>query len=145
MCVQFSGYILTTSSYKATIGLDFTFTCVTNKTLLTFNRDSTTVCTITGSNTDGTCALEPGYNTNYTYTCNPTTNSYTATIPGSYMTNSLHKTKWWCSNPFRTGKSSKKILYVNGELFDFRYNITDTAFVRPFCNAFSNVLTIIKP
>jgi hypothetical protein len=56
-CLLVSGYTLTTSSDKATVGLDFTFTCVTTETYITFNRDSTTVCFITGSNTDDTLSL----------------------------------------------------------------------------------------
>ena len=145
MCVLFSGYILTTSSDKATIGLDFTFTCATSNTFVAFSRDATTVCTITGRNTNGTCVLDTGYISSYTYTCNLTTNTYTVSIPGYYMTDSLHRTIWLCANPFGGGESSKKKLYVNGELFDFKYNNTDTAFVRVFCNAFSNVLGIVKP
>ena len=94
-----------------------TFTCVTTYTLILFNKDSTTVCTITGSNTDGTCVLDGGYITDYTYTCNTTTNTYTLTIPGSYLTESLHGTTWWCDDPFEVGTASNtKILYVNGEL-----------------------------
>jgi hypothetical protein len=111
-----SGYTLTTSSDKATVGLDFTFTCVTTDTAITFNRDSSTVCTITGGNTDGTCIFEGGYLTNYAYKCNPTTNTYTVTIPGSYLTDSLHGTSWRCQHPFGEGTvSNTKILYVNGK------------------------------
>jgi hypothetical protein len=87
-----SGYTLTTSSDKATIGQYLTFTCVTTYTLILFNKDSTTVCFISGSNTDGTCVLDGGYITDYTYTCNTTTNTYTLTIPRSYLTESLHGT-----------------------------------------------------
>ena len=87
-----SGYTLTTSSDKATIGQYFTFTCVTTYTLILFNKDSTTVCFISVSNTDGTCVLDEGYITYYTYTCNNTTNTYTLTIPRSYLTESLHGT-----------------------------------------------------
>ena len=87
-----SGYTLTTSSEKATIGQYFTFTCVTTYPLILFNKDSTTVCFISGSNTDGTCVLDGGYITDYTYTCNTTTNTYTLTIPRSYLTESLHGT-----------------------------------------------------
>jgi hypothetical protein len=47
---------------------------------------------ISGSNTDGTCVLDEGYITYYTYTCNNTTNTYTLTIPRSYLTESLHGT-----------------------------------------------------
>ena len=79
-------------SDKATIGLYFTFTCVTTCTLILFNKDSTTVCFISGSNTDGRCVLDGGYITCYTYTCNTTTNTYTLTIPRSYLTESLHGT-----------------------------------------------------
>jgi hypothetical protein len=114
-CVLFPGFTLTTSSDSATVGLDFTFTCGTTETVFTFNRDDTNVCTITGSNTDGTCVLEPDYKTAYTYTCNPTTNTYTLTIPGSYLTDSLHKTIWKCEDAFGGETSSTKILYVNGE------------------------------
>jgi hypothetical protein len=70
-----SGYTLTTSSDKATIGQYLTFTCVTTYTLILFNKDSTTVCFISGSNTDGRCVLDGGYITCYTYTCNTTTNT----------------------------------------------------------------------
>jgi hypothetical protein len=73
-----------------TVEQDFTFTCVTKDTYITLNRDSTNVCSITGGNTDGTCAFDGSYITDYTYTCNPTTDTYTVTIPGSYLTESLH-------------------------------------------------------
>jgi hypothetical protein len=117
-CLIVSGYTLTTSSDNATIGLDFTFTCVTTETLIAFDRDNTNVCTITGGNTDGTCVFSGSYITDYTYTCNPTINTYTITIPGSYLTDSLHGTRWRCQNPFGIGApSNTKILYVNGELF----------------------------
>ena len=116
-CLLVSGYTLTTSSDNATVGLDFTFTCVTTETYVLFNRDSTTVCIITGRNTDGTCVLEGSYIADYTYTCNPTTNAYTVTIPGSYLTDRLHRTRWICEHPFGGKSSSTKILYVNGELF----------------------------
>jgi hypothetical protein len=82
-----------------------------------FTRDSNRVCFIYGSNTDGTCVLDGDNNTNYTYTCNPTTNTYALTIPGSYLTESLHGTAWICENAFRPETSNTKILYVNGELF----------------------------
>ena len=116
-CVHFLGFTLTTSSDNATVGLDFTFTCVTTKTLIAFDKDSTNVCTITGSNTNGACVFAGGCTTVYAYTCNPTTNTYTVTIPGSYLTNSLHRTTWKCQNPFGGASSNVKILYVNGELF----------------------------
>jgi hypothetical protein len=119
LCVQFVGYTLTTSSDNATIGLDFTFTCVTTETVITFGRDNTNVCIITGGNTDGTCVFVGGYITDYTYTCNPTTNTYIVTIPGSYLTESLHGTTWKCGNPFGGAPSNTKILYVNGELVFF--------------------------
>ena len=112
-----SGDTLTTSSDNATVELDFTFTCVTTNTLIVFTRNITTVCTITGSNSDGTCVFNGGYITDYTYTCNSTTDTYTVTIPGSYLTDSLHRTIWRCKNPFGGGRSNPKILYVNGELF----------------------------
>jgi hypothetical protein len=116
-CLLVSGFTLTTSSDNATIGLDFTFTCVTTETFIAFDRDSTSVCIITGVNTDGTCVFDGGYITDYTYTCNTTTNTYTLAIPGSYLTESLHRTTWSCEYPFGGGRSSTKILYVNGELF----------------------------
>jgi hypothetical protein len=116
-CLLVSGYTLTTSSDKATVGLDFTFTCVTTETLIAFDRDIDSVCTIIGSNTDGTCVLDGSYIPDYTYTCNPTTNTYTVTIPGSYLTESLHGTIWRCEHIFGAGVSNIKILYVNGELF----------------------------
>ena len=115
-CLIVSGYTLTMSSDKATVGLDFTFTCATTDNAIKFTRDVTSVCVITGRNTDGTCTLNGAYNTDYTYTCNPTTNTYTVTIPGSYLTESLHGTTWKCGNPFG-GESNTEILYVNGELF----------------------------
>jgi hypothetical protein len=63
-----SGFTLTTSSDNATVGLDFTFTCVTTERYITFKRDSNRVCGTIGSNTDGTCVLIRCYITNYTYT-----------------------------------------------------------------------------
>ena len=76
-CLLISGYILTTSSDKATVGLDFTFTCVTTNTIMSFIRDVTAVCTITGGNTYGACVFNGDYMyiTDYTYTCNRTTNT----------------------------------------------------------------------
>ena len=56
-CLIVSGFTLTTSSDNATIGLDFTFTCVTTETVITLDRYGTIVCTITGGNTDGTCGF----------------------------------------------------------------------------------------
>ena len=91
-CLLASGYTLTTSSDNATVGLDFTFTCVTTETVIIFTRNSTTVCIMTGGNSDGTCVFTGGCITDYTYACNPTTNTYTVTIPGSYRTGSLHRT-----------------------------------------------------
>ena len=85
-------------------------------TAIVFNRDNIAVCTITGANTDGTCVFAGGYITDYTYTCNPTTNIYTVTIPGSYLTESLHGASWKFQSPFGGRKSNVKILYVNGEL-----------------------------
>jgi hypothetical protein len=119
MCLLVSGYTLTTSSDNATIGLDFTFTCVTTETSILFNRDITTVCAITRGNTDGTCILSKSCIANYTYTCNHIANAYTVTIPGSYLIESLHGTTWTCQHPFGGGTSNTKILYVNGELFFF--------------------------
>ena len=119
MCLLLAGSTLTTSTDKATVGLDFIFTCVSTDTFIIFARDSTNVCVITGGNTDGTCILDGTYITDYTYTCNPTTNTYTVTIPGSYLTERLHGTKWKCQSLFGGGTSKDKILYVNGELFFF--------------------------
>ena len=116
-CLLVSGYTLTTSLENPTVGLDFTFTCVTTNTLIVFTRDITTVCTITGGNTDGTCVFSGYYIPDYTYTCNPATNTYPVTIPGTYLTESLHETKWKCQHPFGGTPSNTKILYVNGELF----------------------------
>ena len=112
-----SGFTLTTSSDNATVGLDFTFTCVTTETYIMFESDSNRVCGIMGSNTDGTCELLGNYNTDYTYTCNPTTNTYAVTIPGSHLTESLHGTTWMCGFLFGGEESNTKILFVNGELF----------------------------
>ena len=115
MCVQFVGNTLTTSSENATVGLEYTFTCVTTETFI-FKRNVTNVCTITGCKTNGMCLFSGSYNTNYTYTCNATTNAYIVAIPGSYLTESLHGTKWRCQKLFGGGISNSKILYVNGEL-----------------------------
>ena len=115
-CVHFPGYTLTMSSDKATVGLDFTFTCVTTETLVRFKIFNTNVCIITGGNTDGTCVFDGSYTTKYTYTCNPTTNTYTVTIPGLYLTERLHATNWTCQHPFGGVPSNTEILYVNGEL-----------------------------
>jgi hypothetical protein len=92
---------------------------------MSFIRDVTAVCTITGGNTDNTCVFSGYYIPDYAYTCNPTTNTYTVTIPGSYLTDSLLGTEWKCQNPFGGASSNVKILYVNGELLFF---------LLPFCN-----------
>ena len=107
-----SGFTLTTSSDNATVGLDFTFTCVTTEAYIIFERDSNRVCIITGA-----CALHIACITYYTYTCNPTTNTYAVTIPGSYLTERLHGTTWMCGFLFGPEASNTKILFVNGELF----------------------------
>jgi hypothetical protein len=119
LCVQFVGFTLTTSSENAIVGLDYTFTCITTETGIVFTRDITAVCTITDCNRDGTCVFSGEYITNYTYTCNPTTNTYTVTIPGSYLTDNLHRTQWTCASLFGGTTSNTKLLYVNGELFFF--------------------------
>jgi hypothetical protein len=43
-CAYFPDFTLTNSSDNVTVGLDFTFTCVTTETVIIFNRDSTNVC-----------------------------------------------------------------------------------------------------
>jgi hypothetical protein len=43
-CAAFPGFMLINSSDNVTVGLDFTFTCVTTVTVIIFNRDSTNVC-----------------------------------------------------------------------------------------------------
>ena len=82
-------------------------------------RNGTTVCSISASNTDGVCVSHGDYNTDYTYTCNRTTNTYAVTIPGCYLSESLHGTAWRCYDLFGGEISNAKILYVNGELFFF--------------------------
>jgi hypothetical protein len=42
---SFVGLTLTTSSENATVGLDYTFTCVTTQTVIVFSRDVTTLAT----------------------------------------------------------------------------------------------------
>ena len=116
-CLLVSGYTLTTSSYKVTVGLDFTFTCVTTDTAMSFISDVTAVSTITGSNTDG--VFTGSYITDYTYTCNPTTNTYTVTIPGSYLTESLHGTEWRYQNPF--GGEHQMLRYFMVSYFSFYF------------------------
>ena len=116
-CLLVSGFTLTTSSDNATVGLEFTFTCVTTETLIAFKRDSNHLCDMAGSNTDGTCQFFSSCITDYTYTCNHTTNTYAVTIPGSYLTESLHGTTWMCGYLFGSEASNTKILFVNGELF----------------------------
>ena len=91
---SFVGLTLTTSSKNATVGLDYTFTCVTTKTVIVFSRDVITLGTITGINTDGTCVFNGEYIRDYTYTCNPTANTYTVTITGFVTTATLHGTTW---------------------------------------------------
>jgi hypothetical protein len=51
--------------------------------------------------------ISGSYTTDYTYTCNPTTTTYTVTIPGSYLTESLHGARWKCGGPFG-GESNTK-------------------------------------
>jgi hypothetical protein len=79
-CLLVSGITLTTSSDNATVGLDFTFACVTPGPYIIFKRDSNPVCGIIDNNTDGTCVLRGGDNTDYTYTCNRITNTIYAEL-----------------------------------------------------------------
>ena len=87
MCLLLAGSTLTTSTDKATVGQYFTFTCVSTDTFIIFDRDSTNICVIIGGDTDGTCVLDETYETNYTYTCNPTTNrNYTRILSNRTFT-----------------------------------------------------------
>ncbi|XP_052074672.1 uncharacterized protein LOC127712344 isoform X1 [Mytilus californianus] len=102
-----SAYLLTTSSDKATTGIDFNFTCYFPSIdyMLSISRDNTRECSFRSY-----CRLS-SYNQNYTCTCSGTT--IILTIPGSFDIDTLHGSQWMCKDLFFGGSSNKVMLNVN--------------------------------
>ncbi|CAC5414995.1 unnamed protein product [Mytilus coruscus] len=106
---------LSSSSDTASVGVDFTFSCVSNAKVIVFARDGKTVCVIPGAYPNGTCNFFGEYNKDYTYRCNNSTGVYNLTISSSFDIDTLHGSNWQCSEP-NTPTNLKVIqLYVNGE------------------------------
>jgi hypothetical protein len=87
------------------------------QSFIAFTRDTTTACTITGGNTDGICMLTGSYIAHYAYTCNPTTNTYTVTIPN------LNWLPTDCNVVFRlfTGGNHKLTYVQNVDSFNYGF------------------------
>ncbi|XP_076109514.1 uncharacterized protein LOC143078537 [Mytilus galloprovincialis] len=103
---------LTTSSRRATTGVNFSFTYSTDQTFVAFNKDDGPYCVVNGVQ-DGTCKLDSSCSSNNMYSCNITTGTYTFTIPGAFVTDSLHNSKWNCQSPFGIGNPSNNFeMYV---------------------------------
>lgn len=105
------------SSEKATLGVDFTITCVSNVRAIYFRRDVTNERTIAGGQSNGTCNFIGEYNHNYKYDCNNSTGEYmyNLTIPSSFNINTLHGSRWICSAPIEVVSSETIQLYANGK------------------------------
>lgn len=102
-------FVLTTSSDRATTGIDFNFTCIyTYAYYVIIYRDDTIECAIRGF---GGCR-RLFCNESYIYTCND--NALVLTIPGTIDLDNLHGSSWNCrsSDGFL---SNTVILYVNSE------------------------------
>ncbi|CAC5419490.1 unnamed protein product [Mytilus coruscus] len=105
--VLFVAFVLTTSSERATVGLDFNFTCnSTDNTIVSIIRNSTYECIISN---DDTCTLH-FHNPDYNYTCY--NNSIILTIPGTYDIDILHKSFWKCGSLFGGSMSNTVLLNV---------------------------------
>ncbi|XP_063442035.1 hemicentin-1-like [Mytilus trossulus] len=102
------------STYPSTAveGKDYSFICSYVNSFIEFRTDESTICVIIGINANGTCNISGSYNRKFTYSCDSST--YNVTIPGLFLTESLHGTKWECLNVFdNSQRSGKKQLYVN--------------------------------
>lgn len=110
----FVAFILTTSSDRATAGLDFNLTCMlTNATrLVGIRRDGIDEC-IMDVNNDVCRGFLP--NPNFTCICNPYIRTIVLTIPGTYDIDILHRTKWQCYSLLENIISMSVVLYVNGK------------------------------
>lgn len=101
----FVAIVLTTSSDKATTGIDFIFTCNFSsfEHYVSIYRDSILECGVP-------CRLY-NYNLNYTCTCNDTT--LILTIPGTFDIDKLHGSTWICYD-IHWKMSNTVLLNVNG-------------------------------
>lgn len=112
---MFIDFQLTTSSRRATTGVNFSFTCTTVQTFVVFNKDGGPYCVVNGVQND-TCKLDSSCSSNNTHSCNITTGTYTFTIPGAFVTDSLHNSKWNCQSPFGIGNPSNNFeMYVRSK------------------------------
>ncbi|XP_076109051.1 uncharacterized protein LOC143077049 [Mytilus galloprovincialis] len=102
-----SAYILTTSSDKATTGIDFNFTCYFSSIEydLTISRDNAFECSFRRH-----CRLYR-YNENFTCTCSDTT--VTLTVPGTFDIETLHGSQWICKDYYYGERSNEVLLNVN--------------------------------
>lgn len=114
-CISFADYQLNTSLRRPTAGMSFSFICTTDAMFMTLSKDQRSYCTLRVVN--GTCMLDPSCSSLNTYTCNSNLQTYTITIAitGSLVTDSLHGSKWQCSNPFGGDESNEIVLYVKSK------------------------------
>ncbi|XP_052074673.1 uncharacterized protein LOC127712344 isoform X2 [Mytilus californianus] len=99
--------ILTTSSDKATTGIDFSFSCnfFSYENIVAIYRDTIRECRFRLP-----CRLYSN-NLNYTCTCNDTT--IILTIPGTFDIDNLHGSQWKCSGVYGSSNFDTVMLYVN--------------------------------
>lgn len=111
----FVAFILTTSSDRATGGLEFNLTCMFPYVtpVVGIRRDGIYECVMDFNN--GACRRVLLLNPNFTCTCNPYIRSIVLTIPGTYDIDILHRTIWQCYSLLENIKSISVELYVNGK------------------------------
>lgn len=100
---------MTTSSDKATTGIDFNFTCDYHPfdDFVIITRDNLRECSFRSH------CRRYHYNENYTCTCSYFT--ITLTLPGSFDIDTLHGSQWMCEDYYYGRRSNRVLLYVNGK------------------------------
>ncbi|CAC5419486.1 unnamed protein product [Mytilus coruscus] len=112
MSCEYTAFLLTTSSDRATIGNEFNFTCNLAKDsngIISIVRDHIDECII---DVDRTCRLL-NCNPNYDYSCNGST--IILTLSGNFDIDSLHGSRWKCHDILRDMDSNEMMIYVNVE------------------------------
>lgn len=112
----FFSTVVNLSTHSSTVveGEDFSFICSYGNSFIEFRKDNRPICYIRGINSDGTCDIPGSYERNFTYTCDSST--YNVTIPGLFLTESLHGTEWECLNLFDNSQNSgKQKLYLKSK------------------------------
>lgn len=99
----------------AIVGVDFTFTCLSNARVIKFCRNGEDEVIISGAYPNGSCVFFGKPNNNYEYRCKNITGVYNLTISRSFNIDSIHDSTWQCSAPLQIKNSEVIKLYVNGE------------------------------